>query len=168
MKGFMRIMRSSYKKCMLGSFLIILSDQLTKYIVSGNLSQTSSVTFIPYLFNFVYVKNTGAAFSILSKKTAFLGVISVLFCLGVLIYWYKRKPSDGLLLTALTLLFSGAFGNAIDRIARGYVIDFIEMAFINFPVINLADIAITSGAVILMIYLLFFDKEGQKGGKKDN
>ena len=57
------------------------------------------------------------------------------------------------------LLFSGAFANAVDRIFRGYVVDFIETSFIRFPVFNIADIAITLGTVFLMIYLIFFDKD---------
>ena len=69
--------------------------------------------------------------------------------------------------TSLTLLFAGALGNAIDRIFRGYVIDFIETAFIDFPVFNVADIAITCGAVIMAIYIIFFDKD-EKDGETDS
>ena len=61
-------------------------------------------------------------------------------------------------MTSLMLMFAGALGNAIDRIFRGYVVDFIETTFISFPVFNIADIAITVGAVLLIIYILFFDK----------
>lgn len=69
--------------------------------------------------------------------------------------------------TSLTLLFAGALGNAIDRIFRGYVVDFIETAFIDFPVFNVADIAITCGAVIMAIYIIFFDKD-EKDGETDS
>lgn len=69
--------------------------------------------------------------------------------------------------TSLTLLFAGALGNAIDRIFRGYVVDFIETAFIDFPVFNVADIAITCGAVIMAIYIIFFDKD-EKNGETDS
>ena len=76
-----------------------------------------------------------------------------------IIYVIIKKPKHTLQRTALMLIFSGALGNAIDRIFRGYVIDFIETAFISFPVFNIADIAITVGAALLIIYVIFFDKE---------
>ncbi|MBO5060852.1 MAG: signal peptidase II [Clostridia bacterium] len=137
-------------------------DQLAKVLVAANLSATDCIHVIPGLFDFVYVKNTGAAFSILSDNTALLGVISVFFCIGVIVYWYMMKPKHKLLRLSVTLLFAGALGNAIDRIFRGFVVDFISTAFMTFPVFNIADIAITVGAALLIIYLLFFDKSEDK------
>lgn len=146
--------------------LIVILDQLSKYLVMTNLGFTDCIHVIPGLFDFVYVKNTGAAFSIFSESTAILGVVSVLFCIGVILYWLKKKPEHPLIKTALTLLFAGALGNAIDRIFRGFVIDFISTSFMSFPVFNIADIAITFGAVCLIIYLVFFDKD-EKNGETD-
>lgn len=146
---------------------IVACDQLAKLLVITNLSATDSIHILPGLFDFVYVKNTGAAFSILSNNTALLSIISVIFCIGVCIYWYKTKPQSMMFRLALTLLFAGALGNAIDRIFRGFVVDFISTAFMQFPVFNIADIAITFGAAILVIYLLFFDKEEIKNGESD-
>jgi signal peptidase II len=146
--------------------IIVVLDQLAKYwVINGIGNQV--IRAIPGLINFVYVKNTGAAFSILSESTGILGIISILFCLGVLAYWYFRRPEHILMKTSLTLLFAGALGNAIDRIFRGYVVDFIETAFIDFPVFNVADIAITCGAVIMAIYIIFFDKD-EKDGETDS
>ena len=164
----MHIMRFKDRKWLISAALIILADQIVKYFVSHNLSQSDSVVIIPHIFNFIYVKNTGAAFSILSDKTAVLGFVSILFCIGVLLFWYYKKPQHTLFKLSLTLLFSGAFANAIDRIFRGFVVDFIETDFIKFPVFNIADIAITFGTILLMIYLLFFDKDGHKDGETDN
>lgn len=147
------------------AFIVVL-DQLTKYWVMNGIGN-KVIHAIPGLIDFVYVKNTGAAFSILSDSTTLLGVISVLFCLGVLVYWYFKKPEHILLKTSLTLLFAGALGNAVDRIFRGYVVDFIETVFIEFPVFNVADIAITFGAVIMAIYVIFFDKD-EKDGETDS
>ena len=148
-------------------FIIIL-DQMVKWFVVGNLSSTDSIVVIPHILNFIYVKNTGAAFSIFSDKTAVLGAISILFCIAVTAYWYMKKPKSTLLKFSLSLLLAGAFGNAIDRILRGFVVDFIEATFIKFPVFNIADISITFGTVFLMIYLLFFDKDGNKNGENSN
>lgn len=138
--------------------VVVLLDQFAKQLVVKNLSSSDSIHAIPGLFDFVYVKNTGAAFSILSNSTLLLGIISVLFCICAAVYWYVKKPAHVLMRTSLALLISGAFGNAVDRLFRGYVVDFIQTAFIKFPVFNVADIAITFGAVLLCVYLIFFDK----------
>lgn len=161
-------MRFEDKKWVFGAAMIVLADQIVKFIVCGNLSQTDSLVVIPKVLNFIYVKNTGAAFSMFADKTLFLGIISILFCALVLFYWIFKKPAHTLLKLSLMLLFAGALANAVDRIARGFVVDFIETAFIKFPVFNLADISITFGTALLMVYLLFFDKEGHKNGEADN
>ena len=142
---------------------IVALDQIAKILVTAFLDNTACVHIIPYLFDFVYVKNTGAAFSMLSDSTGLLAMISVVFCLGVLWYWKKKKPQHTLMKLSLTLLFAGAFGNAIDRVFRGFVVDFISTAFMDFPVFNVADISIVFGAIILIIYIMFFDKEEENG-----
>ena len=149
------------------AILIVALDQLAKYLVLTKIDPMEVIHVIPGLFDFVYVKNTGAAFSILSESTWLLSIISVLFCVGVIGYWFYKKPDHILMKISLTLLFAGAFGNAIDRIARGYVIDFIETVFIDFPLFNVADIAISCGAVIMAIYIIFFDKD-EKDGESDS
>ena len=149
--------------------LIIAADQSSKYWVVNNIGLTDSFTVIPKVIDFVYVKNTGAAFSFLSDKTygiVILSVISVVFCIGVIFSMIKYKPKNKLLNISLALMISGAIGNLIDRIARGYVIDFIETTFIKFPVFNVADIAITVGAVMVIIYILFFDKTKNSEGQE--
>lgn len=146
---------------------IVLSDQLAKLLVISNLGPTDCIHVLPGLFDFVYVKNTGAAFSILSENTVFLSLISVVFCVGVAIYWYIKKPQSRIFCASLTMLFAGALGNAIDRIFRGFVVDFISASFITFPVFNIADIAITLGAVLLIVYMLFFEKD-EKNGETDS
>ncbi len=141
--------------------IIVILDQLTKFLVIENIGRTEIVNFLPGILEFVYVENTGAAFNILSGRIGFLSIISVAFTVAVIWYMLSKKPQNKLLRVALMLLSAGALGNAIDRILRGYVVDFIKTVFIDFPVFNVADIAITSGAVLLIIYLLFFD------GKKE-
>ncbi len=143
--------------------LFVIFDQLAKLLVIKTIGPTDCFHIIPGLFDFVYVKNTGAAFSILSGNTVLLSIVSIVFCAGVLWYWYKKKPASTILKASLCLLFAGALGNAIDRIFRGFVVDFISTAFMNFPVFNIADIAITFGAVLLIIYFIFFDKDEENG-----
>ena len=144
--------------------VIVALDQFTKYWVVANIGLTDSIKIIPGIFDFVYVKNTGAAFSFLSQKTygiVFLSAISIIFCVGVICFIIKKKPQNKLLLTSLGLMFSGALGNLIDRIIRGFVVDFIETTFVSFPVFNIADVSITIGAILLIIYVMFFDKENK-------
>ena len=141
--------------------IIIALDQISKYWVVNNIGLTDSFVVIPKEIDFVYVKNTGAAFSFLSDTTygiILLSCISVIFCVGVIWFMIKKKPQHKLLTISLALMLSGAIGNVIDRIFRGYVVDFIETTFIKFPVFNIADIAITIGAALVIIYVLFFEK----------
>lgn len=116
---------------------------------------------IPFVADFVYVQNTGAAFSMFSNGTAMLSVVSIVFCIAVLVYWIIKKPQHRLYKTALMLMFSGALGNAADRILYGFVVDFISIKWFDFPVFNIADMAIVIGAVLLVVYVMFFE------GKKD-
>ena len=140
--------------------LIIIFDQLTKFFVVQNITLNSEVvSVVPKIFSFVHVHNPGAAFSILQGKIEFLSCISLAFCVGVIWYMIIKKPKNKVLRISTMLLFAGAIGNVIDRIFRGYVVDFIKVLFINFPVFNLADIAITCGAALLIIYILFLDNK---------
>lgn len=141
------------------SILIIIADQLVKYFVASGMSVGDTAFSVLNLFDITYVQNQGAAFSILSGKLSVLSLISVVFCVGVIVYWIKKKPAHPLLCTALTMMFAGAFGNAIDRIFRGFVVDYIQTTFITFPVFNIADIGITVGAALLVLYVILFDKE---------
>ena len=141
------------------SILIIIADQLVKYFVASGMSVGDTAFSVLNLFDITYVQNQGAAFSILSGKLSVLSLVSVVFCVGVIVYWIKKKPTHPLLCTALTMMFAGAFGNAIDRIFRGFVVDYIQTTFITFPVFNIADIGITVGAALLVLYVILFDKE---------
>lgn len=149
------------------TLLIIMADQLTKYMVASNIRLGDTAFSILNLFDITYVQNRGAAFSIMSGKAEVLSIISVVFCIGVVIYWVKKKPAHPLLCTSVVMMFSGALGNAIDRMLRGYVVDFIQTSFMNFPTFNIADIGITVGAALLIIYTIFYDKE-DKNADTDN
>ncbi len=138
---------------------IVIADFAVKYLIKANVELNEVFFKIPRLFDFTYVRNRGAAFSMMSGRIQILSVISVAFCIGVIIYWAVKKPSHPLLKTALSMMFAGALGNAIDRIAYGYVVDFIAARFIDFPVFNIADMAITIGAALVIIYIIFFDED---------
>lgn len=141
---------------------ILLFDQLTKRYILNNVAVGEIFGELPYVADFVFVKNTGAAFSILSDNTWLLSAISVMFVIGVILYKIIAKPKGTVLNLALKLFFAGALGNAIDRIAYEYVVDFISIKWFNFPVFNIADMAIVLGAITAVIYVMFFDKDGEK------
>lgn len=141
------------------SLVLIVLDQLIKYIVIQNVSLQDIIEVVPGLFNLVYVKNTGAAFSILSGKTYILSLVSLAICIFLVYYLVRKKPKNKLCLVSFGMILGGAVGNLIDRVWRNFVVDYIELAFMNFPVFNLADIAITAGAVLLMVYMIFFDSK---------
>mgnify|MGYP004493385635 FL=1 len=150
------------------SLAVVLLDQGTKLLVIHNIAPTDTISVLPRILNLVYVKNTGAAFSILSGKTFFLSLISLAVCVGIVWYLIKNRPENKLMLLSVSLVLGGAVGNLIDRMLRGSVVDFFEVIFVDFPVFNVADIAITVGAVLLMIYVLFFDREKKSSGKEDS
>jgi signal peptidase II len=148
---------------LLVSLAILAADQIVKYLVSVNIGVGETAFSVLNIFDVTYVQNQGAAFSVLSGRTVVLSVISVVFCIAVAVFWIKKKPSNTLLCTSLSLLFAGALGNGIDRIFRGYVVDYINLTFINFPVFNIADIGVTVGAALFILYIIFFDKEDKNG-----
>lgn len=144
------------------AIVLTVADQWIKVLVLNHIGLEDTVAFLPGVADLVFVKNTGAAFSIFHDKTWMLSVVSVVFCAAVIVFMVWKRPAHFLLRCSLGLMFAGALGNAIDRIFRGFVIDYIKLTFINFPIFNLADICITIGAVLLIIYALFFDKETVK------
>ena len=131
------------------SILIILSDQLTKYII--NLNHTSLINNDLIFFSIDYVKNYGAAFNILSGSRIFLSTVSTIITLYLIYFILCKKNISNLNLLSYSFILAGTVGNGIDRIIKGYVIDFINLNFIDFPVFNIADISINVG-LILIIY----------------
>ena len=134
------------------SFFIILIDQFTKYLMFYNHKLFINKDFL--LFRLDYVKNYGAAFNILSGSRIFLSFISIIFSI-LLIYLMLRKNNLNVIdLYSYSFILGGTIGNGIDRILKGYVIDFINLNIINFPVFNIADISINFGFIFLL-YKIF-------------
>ena len=135
------------------SAAVMLLDQVTKQLVVRNLEWFDSIAVMPH-FNLVYLKNTGAAFSMLSEAPpAFFVVLGVAVSVGILI-WLRRHPQgERLVAVGLALILGGALGNVIDRVTRGYVVDFIDFYWgsWHFAAFNIADTAITIGAGLLIL-----------------
>ena len=134
------------------SIFIILIDQFTKYLIFYNYKMFQNKDFI--LFRLDFVKNYGAAFNILSGSRIFLSLISIIFSI-LLIYLILRKNAlNSLDLYSYSFILGGTIGNGIDRIFKGFVIDFINLNIVNFPVFNIADISINIGFIFLLYSIL--------------
>ena len=147
------------------SVLVIALDQATKYLAGVLLDLHQPVPVLPS-FNLMLTYNTGAAFSFLAdaggwQRWFFLG-LSALVSLGLIVWLWRLKPSDGRLAAALALILGGAVGNLIDRAWLGQVIDFIQLYYDRWywPAFNVADSAITVGAVLLVADSLFAKETG--------
>ena len=132
-------------------------DQIVKALVVANIPLGGAVEIIPGLIRLTYVRNTGAAFSILSGQRTFFLILTAVFLAGV-VWCVVKKKLPRPYLWILAVITGGAIGNLIDRTVNGFVIDMFELEFINFAVFNVADLFITFGAGALAIYALFFDK----------
>ncbi|WP_255722407.1 signal peptidase II [Ectothiorhodospira lacustris] len=137
------------------SFAVIVLDQITKRIAEYQLVQFAPMEILPFL-NFTLVYNQGAAFSFLSDAGGWQRWFFTLLAIGVsiiLVWWMaKLQREEAGTAAGLALIVGGAIGNVIDRIWHGHVIDFIDMHYAGYhwPVFNIADSAITVGAVWLI------------------
>jgi len=130
------------------SIFIVLIDQFTKYLMFYNKKLFINKDFL--LFKLDFVKNYGAAFNIFSGNRIFLSCISIIFSI-LLIYLILRKNTlKSIDLYSFSFILGGTFGNGMDRILQGFVIDFINLNIINFPVFNIADMSINIGFIFLL------------------
>ena len=124
----------------------ILIDQITKFCACGIKKQ---ITIIPSLLSFEYVENRGAVFGIMQGSNTIMAGISMIICIAIICYIIKLKKENKKVPIAWYMLLSGGIGNLIDRLARGYVVDFIATPFI--ATFNIADSFVVIGVVILLI-----------------
>lgn len=141
--------------CSIMIILIVAFDQITKYFASLKLADGSVAKFIPGVVQFKYAENTGMAFSMLSGARWVFIALTVVVCVGVFYYLFSNRCKSLWLYWSLGVILAGGIGNLIDRIRFGYVVDFIEPTFVNFAIFNIADCAVTCGAVVLVGYLLY-------------
>ena len=140
-------------------------DRLSKYMAVYKLKEGGPIEFLNDAFELFYLENKGAAWGILSGRIWLLVVFTaVVLCL--LLFFYYRIPMDKhflLLRIAMLLIISGALGNITDRVRFKYVIDFLYVKIIDFPVFNVADCYVTIGTFLLVIGLLFIYKDSELG-----
>ena len=132
-------------------------DQLIKALVVANIPLGGSVQAIPGLFHLTYVQNTGAAFSMLEGARTFFLILTAIF-LAIMVYCAVKKVFPRPYFWFLAVITGGAIGNLIDRMLHGYVVDMFALDFMRFAVFNFADLCITFGAALLILYALLFEK----------
>jgi signal peptidase II len=151
-------------------FLIIVLlalDQYTKLLAVQKLEHHADYEFLKGILSFTYLENSGAAWGMMQGKIPFFilfTAVFVLLILAVMVRVYHLQVQEQKTIYFVwrmdaCLLIAGALGNLIDRIARGYVVDFIKTDFMDFPVFNVADCYVTVAVAVLIILVLFFTKE---------
>lgn len=142
--------------------LCIAADQLTKICAAANLKDISTLPIIENIFHFTYVENRGAAFGMLADHRWVFMILSVVGIAAIFVNLTVTKPKSWWMRLALCFIVGGGVGNMIDRIARGYVIDFIDCRFIDFYVFNVADSFVCVGCAMFIIAVIIDEVRERK------
>lgn len=144
--------------------LLVIIDQILKQWALGALPGAGRVEVIRGLFYLTYVENRGAAFGIFQGRTTVLAVLTAIVLLAVLIFMLKSKLESRLLHFSLTLVLAGGLGNLVDRITRGFVVDYFDFsAVFDFPVFNFADCCVVMGTATLLCWFVWSErKQGRR------
>ena len=140
--------------------LLILLDQAVKGYVVKEIPLGGMRRFIPKVVSLTYLKNSGAAFSMLENQQWFFAIITLIAMGAAFVYLYRHIKGSLWLLLGLTLIISGGIGNFIDRVRQGFVVDMFHLDFMNFAIFNVADIYLTVGVGLLLIYILSEESHG--------
>ncbi len=151
---------------------VLALDLVTKALMQNRFeSGGDDITIIKGVLSFSYCENDGVAWSMLAGKGKIIAIISIVLVLAIIVFDIFNTNKNFFNVAGFALIVTGALGNMIDRFMCGYKVrDFISFDFINFPIFNVADIAITFGCIFYIIYLLFYSKKYDKGvaDAKDN
>ncbi len=155
-------MEKKYIKIISLIIFLIVFDQLTKFLVTLNFNVGEGFVIINNFLKFMYIKNTGAAFGMFSGNTFMLILIAIVL-IWYLIKEIKTNLNNKLSIISFSLVLGGALGNLIDRVFRGYVVDYISFTLFNseMAIFNMADIYITFG-VLLLLYIVIRDGRNEK------
>ena len=140
--------------------LLIILDQAVKGYVVKEIPLGGMRRFIPKVVSLTYLKNSGAAFSMLENQQWFFTIITLIAMGAAFVYLYRHINGSIWLLLGLTLIISGGIGNFIDRLRQGFVVDMFHLDFMNFVIFNVADIYLSIGVGLLLIYLLREESHG--------
>lgn len=146
--------------------ILVGIDQALKHLVLVALKPVGNIDIINNFFSLTYVENRGAAFGIMQGGKWIFVILTVIVCIACVIYYSKLANENRLMIvrTAIVLICSGAVGNMIDRLFRGYVVDMLNFNIFgyDFPIFNFADICVCVGAFLLIIGIMFFDKSKEE------
>ncbi len=151
--------------------LFTVIDQLIKYAVLEHLVPVGRVVVLDGFLAWTYAENTGAAFSIFSGNTDYLSVFTAIALVCGLGFLALSKKHHMIYDICVPLLMAGGLGNLIDRVSKGFVIDYIQVLFVDFPVFNFADCLVTCAAIALMIFLIYdmiLDVKREKAKKTES
>ena len=154
------------------SLAVIILDRVTKILVQSHLAEGESIPVVPGVMSLTYILNPGAAFGMLEHQRLFF-ILMTVAVIAVLIYFWRRIKEEAIVVQLGAAFFlGGAVGNLIDRLFRGYVVDMFHFQFWpSYPVFNVADICVVCGAVLGVIYYLWFyekyDGKGRGHGQAD-
>lgn len=149
--------------------VLVSLDQIIKLLVIKYLEPIGSLPLIDGFIQLNYAENTGAAFGSFSDYTWILSVFTLAVIVAGLVWLLKGKVKFGVEYVCITLILAGGLGNLIDRISRGFVVDYIEPLFIDFAIFNFADILVTCSAVVLIIWMFYgIYKDVKKEKEKKN
>lgn len=141
------------------SLLVVVADQWLKNYIVTNFKIGDEKTIIPGIISFTYLQNDGAAWNIFSGQMILFYLISIAAIVVVVYYLFNPKYKNWLFDTGLALVLGGIVGNFIDRLHLKYVIDMLQLDFVQFNIFNIADSAITVGIVLVFIYLIFISEK---------
>lgn len=153
------------------ALLAVVLDQVTKILAVKYLMPVNTVPIIKSVLHLTYLENTGAAFGSLKNSRWVFLAVSTFAIIALVFYMLRFKPKNRVLSAGLAFIIGGGIGNMIDRIAKGYVVDFVDFRLVNFAVFNVADSFVCVGAALVIIYIFFFaEKEGKnaKNEKKES
>lgn len=140
--------------------ILVIADQLTKHLAVVKLKNQAAYNLINGILEFNYLENRGAAFGVLQNQKYFFVFVALIF-IGVIVFVLIKVPTQKKyysLNILLVMIAAGAVGNMIDRVRYDYVVDFIYLVCIQFPIFNMADIYVTTSTVILVFQILFVYK----------
>lgn len=147
---------------------MILADQASKFWVLEHLADGTVLQVLPGILQFRYVENTGMAFSLFDNQTWLLALFSFIVVVVLTVMLLKGKVEGKAMRAAVLMIIGGGIGNLIDRAFRHFVVDFIEVTFMNFAVFNVADCFVTVGCLLVIVLLLadiIRDPKGESDGK---
>ncbi|HFI0795032.1 TPA: signal peptidase II [Streptococcus suis] len=142
--------------------VLIAVDQLVKAWTVANIELDTVEPFIKGFMSLAYLRNYGAAWSILQNQQWFFTIVTIATVTGLIWYYVKQIKGNLWTLFSLALMIAGALGNFIDRIRLGYVVDMFHLDFISFPVFNVADMCLSVGVGILFICIMKEESNGSK------